>query len=118
VSALTKRLPAPEVEQLQLQAKFFRGLGDPTRLKILELLLKRERTVTQLVERLGVPQGRVSSHLACLGWCGYVTATRRGRHRYYRVVDKRVQRILELARAMVADNAEHIWACTRIDRRR
>jgi DNA-binding transcriptional ArsR family regulator len=118
VSALTKRLPAPEVEQLQLQAKFFRGLGDPTRLKILELLLKRERTVTQLVERLGVPQGRVSSHLACLGWCGYVTATRRGRHRLYRIADSRVRQILHIARGMVADNAEHLWACTRIDRNR
>ena len=56
MSSLSKRLPAAEVEQLQLGAKFFRGLGDPTRLKILELLLQRERTVTQLVEILGIPQ--------------------------------------------------------------
>src|SRR3970040_2025192 len=76
MSTWTKRLPAQEVEQLQLEAKFFRGLGDPTRLKILELLLERERTVTQLIEALGVPQGRVSSHLACLTWCGYVTPSR------------------------------------------
>jgi ArsR family transcriptional regulator, cadmium/lead-responsive transcriptional repressor len=118
MSALTKRLPAAEVEQLQLEAKFFRGLGDPTRLKILELLLKRERTVTQLVERLGVPQGRVSSHLACLSWCGYVTAVQQGRNRYYRVANRRVRKILELAREMVAHNAERLWACTRIDRSR
>src|SRR3972149_5819916 len=84
MSTLTKRLPAQEVEQLQLEAKFFRGLGDPTRLKILELLLERERTVTQLIEALGVPQGRVSSHLACLSWGGDVTAPRKGGHRYYR----------------------------------
>jgi len=118
MSSLTRRLPAHEVEQLQLEAKFFRGLGDPTRLKILELLLQRERTVTELVKVLGVPQGRVSSHLACLSWCGYVTASRQGRNRYYRVAGKRVRRILELAREMVADNAEHMWACTRIDRKR
>src|SRR3990172_1379871 len=98
MSTLTKRLPAQEVEQLQREAKFFRGLGDPTRLKILELLLERERTVTQLIEALGVPQGRVSSHLACLSWCGYVTASRKGRHRYYRAADKRVRRILGLSR--------------------
>ncbi|MCZ6550544.1 MAG: metalloregulator ArsR/SmtB family transcription factor [candidate division NC10 bacterium] len=116
MSSLKKRLPAAEVEQLQLGAKFFRGLGDPTRLKILELLLQRERTVTQLVEILGIPQGRVSSHLACLSWCGYVTASRQGRNRYYRVADKRVRRILALAQDMVADNAEHIWACTRLER--
>ncbi|MFQ5847946.1 MAG: ArsR/SmtB family transcription factor [Candidatus Methylomirabilales bacterium] len=118
MSSLSNRLPAGELEQLQLEAKFFRGLGDPSRLKILELLLEGERTVTQLVEILGIPQGRVSSHLACLSWCGYVTASREGRNRYYRVADKRVRKVLELARDMVANNAEHIWACTRIDRRR
>ena len=118
MSSLTNRLPAAEFQQLQLEAKFFRGLGDPTRLKILELVLERERTVTELVEALGVPQGRVSSHLACLSWCGYVTASRKGRHRYYRAADKRVRRILALARDMVSDNAEHLWACTRIERDR
>ncbi len=118
MSTLIKRLPAQELEQLQLEAKFFRGLGDPTRLKILELLLERERTVTELVKILRVPQGRVSSHLACLNWCGYVTASRKGRHRHYRAADKRVRKILELARDMVAGNAEHLWACTRIDRKR
>jgi DNA-binding transcriptional ArsR family regulator len=118
MSMLTKRLPAREVEQLQLEAKFFRGLGDPTRLKILDLLLQRERTVTELVKVLGVPQGRVSSHLACLSWCGYVTAARQGRNRYYRVADRRVRKILELARTMVSDNVEHLWACTRIGRSR
>jgi DNA-binding transcriptional ArsR family regulator len=118
MSTLIKRLSAQELEQLQLEAKFFRGLGDPTRLKLLELLLKRERTVTELVKILGVPQGRVSSHLACLSWCGYVSASRQGRNRYYRVADKRVRKILELARDMVAGNAEHLWVCTRIGRSR
>lgn len=116
MTRLAKTLPRQEVEQLQLSAKFFRGVGDPTRLKILELLLERERSVTELVDILQVPQGRVSSHLACLSWCGYVTTARQGRNRYYRVADKRVRKILDLARDMVADNAEHIWACTRIQK--
>ncbi len=114
MSPLADALPRQELEQLQLTAKFFRGLGDPTRLKILELLLERERHVTELVNLLQVPQGRLSNHLACLSWCGYVTTTRQGRNRYYRVADKRVRKILELARDMVAVNAEHIWACTRL----
>lgn len=116
MSPLADALPRHEMEQLQLTAKFFRGLGDPTRLKILQLLLERERHVTELVNLLKVPQGRLSNHLACLSWCGYVTTTREGRNRYYRVADKRVRKILGLAREMVADNAEHIWACTRISR--
>jgi ArsR family transcriptional regulator len=104
------------MRQLQLKAKFFRGLGDPTRLKVLELLLEREHHVTELVNVLKVPQGRLSNHLACLSWCGYVSTTQQGRNRYYRVADKRVRKILELARDMVADNAEHVWACTRLPR--
>jgi len=52
MSPLADSLPRQELEQLQLTAKFFRGLGDPTRLKILELLLQRERNVTELVDLL------------------------------------------------------------------
>ncbi|MEE9220340.1 MAG: ArsR family transcriptional regulator, partial [candidate division NC10 bacterium] len=59
MSPLVDVLPEQEIQQLQLTAKFFRGLGDPTRLKILDLLLERERHVTELVDLLQVPQGRV-----------------------------------------------------------
>lgn len=118
MGALAKRLPAEELANLELTAKFFRGLGDPTRLKIVELLLEEgEMPVKALVERLGVQQGRVSSHLACLKWCGYVRSASVGRHAVYRVRDRRVKRIVELAREMVARNAEHLYACTRIEDR-
>jgi DNA-binding transcriptional ArsR family regulator len=115
--ALAKTLPAEELASLELTAKFFRGLGDPTRLKIVELLLEEEMPVKTLVERLGVQQGRVSSHLACLKWCGYVTTRSAGRFTLYRIADRRVKRVVALARQMVARNAEHLYACTRIEDR-
>ncbi|MEE9122897.1 MAG: ArsR family transcriptional regulator, partial [candidate division NC10 bacterium] len=62
MSPLADALPRQEIEHLQLTAKFFRGLGDPTRLKILELLLEREHRVTEMVNLLKVPQGRLSNH--------------------------------------------------------
>ena len=62
-----------------LLARFFRVLGDPTRLRLLTLLLERDQTVSELVEALSAPQGRVSTHLGCLRWCGFVTARRAGR---------------------------------------
>ncbi len=98
----------------ELLAKFYRGLGDPTRLRILEHLLAGEKTVGELVDLLGSPQGRVSSHLACLRDCGYVVAHTEGRRAYYRVSDPRVVKILSLGRGMVQDNAAHIFACTRM----
>src|SRR5881409_1772859 len=55
------RLPEAPVEA-DLVAKYFRGLGDPIRLRILELLrAEGELTVSQLVERLGIAQPKVST---------------------------------------------------------
>lgn len=101
--------------QIQLTAKLFRGLGDPNRLQILEYLIEKERSVGQLVTLLGAPQGRVSNHLACLRWCGFVTTERKGRFLYYKVADKTVAKLIKLAKNLMANNAEHIYNCTRIN---
>ncbi|MCZ7625256.1 MAG: metalloregulator ArsR/SmtB family transcription factor [Candidatus Methylomirabilis sp.] len=102
MSALRKQVPEREFALLELSAKFFRGLGDPTRLKILEILLNGEQSVSDLVRLLGIQQGRVSNHLACLKWCGYVATATNGRYTLYRIADTRVKRILQLSREMVA----------------
>jgi DNA-binding transcriptional ArsR family regulator len=99
-----------------LVAKYFRGLGDPTRVRILELLDEHgELSVSALVERLGQSQPKVSNHLACLRWCGFVQTRRAHPSVYYRVTDERVTQLLGLARALLANNAEHVAACHRID---
>jgi DNA-binding transcriptional ArsR family regulator len=99
-----------------LVAKYFRGLGDPTRVRILELLDEHgELSVGDLVERLGQSQPKVSNHLACLRWCGFVQTRREHPSVYYRVTDERVTQLLALGRALLADNAEHVAACRRID---
>jgi DNA-binding transcriptional ArsR family regulator len=64
-------------------ARFFRVLGDPTRLKILELLTAGEHTVGELVTTLGQPQPRISTHLACLRHCGFVATERQGKYFVY-----------------------------------
>lgn len=98
-----------------LVAKYFRGLGDPTRIRILELLqAEGELSVGQLVERLGMPQPNVSNHLACLRWCGFVDARRSGRTIFNSIADERVSSVVELGRAMLAGNAGHVAACRRI----
>ena len=100
-----------------LVAKYFRGLGDPTRVRILELLEEHdELSVGELVERLGESQPKVSNHLGCLRWCGFVATRREHPSVFYRVADERVTQLLALGRALLADNAEHVAACRRIDR--
>jgi DNA-binding transcriptional ArsR family regulator len=90
---------------------FFQGLSDPTRVRILELLAAQPLTVTELVDRLDLAQGRVSSHLSCLRWCGYVEARAEGRYNRYRLVDERVREILRLGEAIVRDNATRLTSC-------
>jgi DNA-binding transcriptional ArsR family regulator len=108
------RLPAEPVPT-DLVAKYFRGLGDPIRLRILELLrTDGEQSVGELVRRLGLPQPQVSNHLACLRWCGFIATRREGRTVYNRIADERVLTLLELGTSLLADNSEHVAACCRI----
>ena len=107
-------LPEQPLEA-DLLAKYFRGFGHPTRVQILELLQEGERSVGELVELLDELQPKVSNHLSCLRWCGFVESRREYRTVYYRVADRRVLKMLELARALLEDNAEHVAACRRID---
>ncbi len=106
--------PALAGDEVDVVAKFFRALGDPTRLRLLEFLLAGEQTVSQCVAHVGLSQSRVSTHLGCLADCGYVAARRAGRFAHYRVVDPRVADLVVLARALAADNCSALTSCDRI----
>ncbi len=113
---MTSNLPAVAAREAPLQrhealAAFFQGLADPTRVRVLDLLAERPRTVTELVEELGVAQGRVSSHLACLRWCGFVIATVEGRYNRYQLVDDRIRSLLVNAEAVVRENEDRLTSC-------
>lgn len=116
---MTSNLPTAasqaRLERPAAFAAFFQGLADPTRVRILELLTEQPMTVSQLVDTLGVAQGRVSSHLACLRWCGYVRAEVDGRFNRYRLIDERVRRILHLGEAVMRDNADRLTSCLVLD---
>lgn len=97
-------------------AKYFRGLGDPTRVRILELLRDGgELSVGELVARLAIAQPKVSNHLACLRWCGFIATRREHRVVYNRIADERVVEMIDLAHALLEENAEHVAACRRIE---
>ena len=109
------RLPEAPAKS-DLVAKYFRGLGDPTRLRILELLRDEgELSVGELVERLAIAQPKVSNHLACLRWCGFIATRREHRVVYNRIADERVVEMIDLAHALLEENAEHVAACRRIE---
>ncbi len=106
-----------ESEEMCLLARLFNGFANSTRLSILLLLVQRgEMKVGELVEELGAPQPRVSDHLRCLAWCGYVQVRREGRNAYYSVADDRVMQMLKLGEELLQDNLEHVEACDVIEK--
>src|SRR5919202_4614975 len=101
-----------ESEDMCLLARFFNGFANSTRLSILLLLARQGETkVGELVRELEAPQPRVSDHLRCLAWCGYVKVRREGRNAYYSIADDRVLEMLRLGEAMLQNNLEHVEAC-------
>ena len=102
---------ATRPDAADLLARVFHGLADPTRMRIVHLLLDGEKNVGELVAALGAPQGRVSSHLMCLRWCGFVATRREGKYVYYRVSDPRVVELVRLGQALLIDNARAVASC-------
>ncbi len=96
-----------------LQAKLFRGFGDPSRLGILDALRNGPLTVSEIVEAIGLSQPTVSNHLACLRDCGLVVAEQGGRYVTYHLSDDRVGEVLALAESLLADVARGVYECTR-----
>jgi ArsR family transcriptional regulator, cadmium/lead-responsive transcriptional repressor len=113
-TAPTGGTAAPEMDCAVLAARFFRVLGDPTRVRVLRLLLDApagECRVGELVEALDAPQSRVSTHLGCLRWCGLVQARRVGKQVFYRIADTRVRDILALGTALAGNNMAGLSTC-------
>ena len=76
--------------QLMLEAKFFKGLADKSRLTILEVLMDGEKVVGEIVKTTGLSQSNASMHLACLLDCGLVLKTRQGQHMQYRLANEEI----------------------------
>jgi len=89
-------LPHPLPEDLaELIARRFRALGDPLRVRILDLLRGQELSVTTLAEQLGAGQQNVSKHLAVLVDSGMLARRKDGTHVFYRIADDGVFALCE-----------------------
>lgn len=66
-----------------MQAAVFNALGEPSRLRIVELLRTRPFAVGEISENLGIRQPQVSKHLKVLAESGLVGVEARSRHRIY-----------------------------------
>lgn len=87
-----------------LKAGFFRILGHPARVRILELLREGERSVGDLQEELGLDSSGTSQHLGALRRQGLLESRREGTSVYYRVRDPRMFQLLEVARQVLTSS--------------
>jgi ArsR family transcriptional regulator, arsenate/arsenite/antimonite-responsive transcriptional repressor len=73
------------MKQSQPLDRLFRALGDPTRLRLLNLMAEQEICVCYFTEVIGAPQPKISRHLAYLRRAGLVAARREGKWMHYRL---------------------------------
>ncbi len=74
----------------ELQAEVCKTLGNPKRLEIISALKNGEKTVTDLVDILGVPKANVSQHLAVMRNTGVLSNRRDGVNIYYSLSSHKV----------------------------
>jgi DNA-binding transcriptional ArsR family regulator len=87
----------------QLKAEFFKTLGHPARIRVLELLGQRELAVSELLPEVGVEATNLSQHLAVLRRAGLVVTRKEGATVYYSLTSPRVAELLAVARGILTE---------------
>jgi ArsR family transcriptional regulator len=90
----------------QVKAEFFRTLGHPARVLVLELLKGGEMTVGELQAELGIDSSGASQHLAAMRRQGILEARKQGTSVHYSVRDPRIFQMLESARQVIGSHLE------------
>lgn len=71
---------------IEESVRVYKALGEPTRLRIIQLLRKQELSCTEVEERLHASSSSIiSHHMKQLADCGLLKLRKDGTYRYYRV---------------------------------
>jgi DNA-binding transcriptional ArsR family regulator len=87
----------------QAKAEFFKTLGHPARIRILELLSIREHAVSELLPEVGVEPTSLSQQLAVLRRAGLVISRKEGPAVYYSMTSSQVAELLAVARRILTE---------------
>ncbi|WP_439680831.1 ArsR/SmtB family transcription factor [Embleya sp. MST-111070] len=86
----------------ELKAEFFKTLGHPARIRVLELLSEREHSVAEMLPEVGIEASRLSQQLAVLRRANLVVVSRReGSTVYYTLTSPQVSELLAVARGIL-----------------
>jgi len=92
-----------ETEVFELQAEVCLALASPRRLQILGLLKEGERSVADMLERMGINKANLSQHLSVLKQKGLVMSRREGAAVYYRLASPRITEACSIMREVLLE---------------
>ena len=87
----------------QAKAEFFKTLGHPARIRILELLSERDHAVHELLDAIGVEPSNLSQQLAVLRHSSLVVSRREAGEVIYSVSAPEVRELLLVARRILRE---------------
>lgn len=85
----------------QMKAEFFKTLGHPARIRVLELLSEREHSVGEMLPEVAIEPANLSQQLAVLRRAGLVTTRKEGSSVYYSLTSPHVAELLVVARTIL-----------------
>jgi DNA-binding transcriptional ArsR family regulator len=85
----------------QLKAEFFKTLGHPARIRVLELLSEKDHTVAELLPKVGIEPAHLSQQLSVLRRANLVAASKEGSTVRYTLTDPQVTELLAVARQIL-----------------
>jgi DNA-binding transcriptional ArsR family regulator len=89
------KLRLTELDALGQAAECLRTLAHPHRLRMVQMLLQGDYTVSELAESCELPTAMASEHLRLMQRCGFLTSEKEGRKVYYRVIEPHLKSILK-----------------------
>jgi ArsR family transcriptional regulator len=88
----------------QVKAEFFKTLGHPARIRVLEVLRDGERPVNELIPEVGIEPSHLSQQLAVLRRANLVRSRKVGASVIYSVSEPRIFQLLEVAKAILTSS--------------
>lgn len=85
----------------KLKGEFFKTLGHPARVRILELLVDKDRSVGELQPEVGLESSNLSQQLGVLRRAGVVTARKEGNSVIYSIASPDIAELLAVARKVL-----------------
>jgi DNA-binding transcriptional ArsR family regulator len=88
----------------QVKAEFFRTLGHPARIRVLEVLKGGERPVSELIPEVGIEASHLSQQLGVMRRAGIIQSRKVGANVYYSVGDPKLFELLDVAKGIITSS--------------